>query len=494
MNFTDPIFFCFLLACFLLYYVLPLGVRYLVLLAGSLFFYFTWDADKLCLTVAAGLLGYAAGLLIERRQIAGKQKNMPKEKIRASKRVIFFPAVIALIAYWVLTKTAGMPVIIPVGISYYTLSVIGYLADVYYAKIPAERNVLTFLSFVLWFPKLLQGPIEDFKKIRTSLREGARFDFKSITFGVQLLFYGLFKKLVIADRLSVFLAGVFADTGQTAGVFLLLGFVFHALQLYFDFSGYMDIAEGISEMFGVHMSPNFRRPFFSQSAAEFWRRWHISLGVWFRNYVYMPLSVSPAVMRLARAAREKSGKRTARNVQTAIPLMTVWILTGLWHGTGAGYVIWGLYWGVMIVLSGIFAPEQKKLADMLKIDTEGNIWKHIRMYRTFVLFVIGRWLTMDHPLTALREMLRHFDIGRLFDGKSLYAYGVCEKDFRLMALAVLAVWLISRAQEKGSVREKTAALPLPLRWALYYGLIFAVLIFGMYGPGYNAAAFVYMQY
>ena len=536
MNFTDPIFYPFLAACFLLYYIFPLKVRFLVLLAGSTVFYATWGVEKLYFTLAAGLIGYLSALLMQRMQdrIMAKQEEQlkaegrirgetgedikqrrkklqeaDKKKLRALKRRVFFPAVIILLLHWILTKAAGslthlltlLPsgltaaaLIVPVGISYYTLSIIGYLADVYYGKTKAEKNPLKFMTFVLWFPKLLQGPIEDFKKVRAQLGDGNRFDYKGIAFGVQLLLYGLFKKLVIADRMSLFLAGVFANTSRTAGIFLLIGFIFRALQLYFDFSGYMDIAEGISEIFGIHMSPNFNRPFFSKGAAEFWRRWHISLGVWFKNYVYMPISVSAPVMGISKWFRQHAGKQAARNIQTAIPLMIVWLLTGLWHGTGLNYILWGIYWGGLILMSTVFAPQIKKLTQLLRIDTNSGIWEHVQMYRTFLLFVIGRWLTMPLPRTAVREMVRHFNIGYLFDGSGLYQFGLNFKNFWLMTAAMVIVWMISRAQEKGSVREKVAGYPLVIRWALYYALLFAVIIFGLYGPGYNASAFVYMQY
>ena len=194
------------------------------------------------------------------------------------------------------------------------------------------------------------------------------------------------QKIVIADRLSIFTGNVFEAWQKKSGSILLVATVFAAVELYCDFSGCMDIASGISEMFGIELEKNFRHPFFSRSAAEFWRRWHITLGTWFKDYVYMPIVVSPKLIKMVQAVKKKFGTRAGKSVMLIIPLSIVWILTGIWHGTGMAYVVWGVYWGLLIILSAVLEPEIKSLTKFLRINTETQSWKVFQMIRTFFLF------------------------------------------------------------------------------------------------------------
>ena len=396
---------------------------------------------------------------------------------------------------------AGLPtyaILAPLGISYYTFSLIGYMADVFWKKEKAETNYFKLLLFTSYYPKILEGPISKHRTVAPQLVEGHRFDYQRVCFGLQRAVWGFFKKWVIADRLAIIVTYVFKDLEGFCGSQILVAAIFGAFQLYCDFSGCMDIGLGISECFGITLEENFRRPFFSRSAAEFWRRWHISLGVWFKDYVYMPLSVSPKLMKIARGFKKRLGRRAGKNFMTIIPLSIVWLLTGLWHGTGINYIVWGCYWGIIIILTTVFEPEIRKLTKWLKIPMDSKGYVLFQQIRTFLLFVFSRLITLPDSLegtgVAIRKIFTEFQFWKLFNG-SLLTEGVDEKRLFIAILALMLLWVVSRQEEKGQgYREWVADRPIVLRWIIYYAVIFAVLIFGAYGSTYNASAFVYMQY
>ena len=510
MTFTDPLFLCCLLVAVLLYYLLPLFVRPYLLLALSVAFYLTWGVEQLYFILAAAAIGWVWGLLLQALVPAGDKKARITGGRKAGRILLLLLGILLLVGMWVYAKygeeiltlmkdasfSLNLRLIVPLGISYYTLSVIGYMADVYLRKIEAEKNPIAFLMFIFYFPKILQGPIDNYRDLGPQLKVGHRADYKGFCFGAQLLLFGLFKKIVIADRLSVFLGNIFADSSKVSGSILVLALLLRPLELYCDFSGCMDMAEGISELFGIHMAENFKRPFFSRTVPEFWRRWHITLGNWFKNYVYMPLAVSKFMIKLANWFRKTLGKRAGRIISVVIPLFVVWVLTGLWHGTGVSYLIWGLYWGVLIILSTIFAPEFTKLRKRMKWEEKGGAYHALQIIRTYLLFAVGRWITLESGLEVLDRIrdFKEFQIGDLFNYSSLFQFGLSEKQFRVMVLSLVMLFVFSLLQERGSVRERVAAFALPVRWVLYLGFIFFVIIFGYYGPGYDAASFIYMQF
>ena len=303
--------------------------------------------------------------------------------------------------------------------------------------------------------------------------------------------------MVIADRLVIFVNTVFDNIAGETGAHLLVASVFGAMQLYCDFSGCMDIACGFSECLGLKLAENFDHPFFSQNAAEFWRRWHITLGTWFKDYVYMPLAISPRLLNVSKNLRDRFGARAGRSFMTVVPLLATWLLTGLWHGTGWNYIVWGLYWGLLIICSTVFAPELQKLTKLLRINTETGSWRVFRMVRTFCFFLVSRIITIPGDLArsalTFKKIFTEFHLEGFFDG-SLYTIGLDRPNFLLGLMCLMILWAVSMMQRSGSIRERIAQYNLIFRWAIYYIAIFSVVVFGIYGPGYNAASFVYMQF
>ncbi len=278
LTFVNFAFYCFLLLAVILYYSSPLRIRKYVLLTISIAFYATWGVVQFAFVAVASVTAYVGAILIE------KTESKPKKKL------VLFTSVTVMIVMLLYVKLGKLffdakSIIVPLGISYYTFSVIGYLADVYWGKEKSEKKFMKFLFFILYFPKILEGSIEKYRPLADRLFEGHKFDYKQFCFGLQIMVYGAFKKLVVADRLVILTNEIFGKESYVnyGRAIVIAGAIFPALQMYADFSGCMDMALGMSQALGIELRKNFNHPFFSKSAAEFWRRWHITLGVWFKD-------------------------------------------------------------------------------------------------------------------------------------------------------------------------------------------------------------------
>ena len=511
MNLVSINFLLFAALVVLLYYILPKRVQWLVLLAASIAFYLTYGWQKLPFLLASAVIAYFAGLKIEQFQVASRKDTAAAKKKSRPVLLTAVALLVALLIYakigtWVIRSVArlfsaegtAMEAIVALGVSYYTFSLISYLADIYRRQDRAEHDFLRLLLFTIYFPKVLQGPISRHKNLAPQLKQQHSFDYKEFCFGLQLMVWGYFKKMVIADRLAIFVDTVFGNIAEETGAHLLVAVLFASIQAYCDFSGCMDIVGGFSQTLGLKLEENFNHPFFSRSAAEFWRRWHITLGTWFKDYIYMPIVISPRVIGLSKKVRDRFGVRSGKAVMTVVPLAAVWLLTGLWHGTGWNYIVWGVYWGALIICSTVFAPELKKLTTLLHINTEAGSWKVFQMVRTFGIFMFSTMITrpgsLYNTLRIGKRLLLRFHPEGFFDG-SLYALGLDRPNFILALVCIGVLWAVSHAQEKGvRVRERIAGSNVVFRWAIYYAAVFAVLIFGVYGPGYDTAAFMYIKF
>lgn len=511
MNSISFSFFALTAATVLLYYILPKCCQWIVLLVSSLIFYATYGLAQFIPMLLAAIAAYLAARWIQEAYDAAEGGTAAERKAESKGNLLFAVAVLVILLLyaklgnWVLQGLAGllsldgnlMHAVVALGVSYYTFSLISYVADVYWRKDRAETNFLRLLLFVLYFPKILQGPISRHKELAPQLAQPRQFDYREFCFGLQLMVWGYFKKMVIADRLAILVNTVFGNVENASGSHLLVAACFGAVQLYCDFSGCMDIAGGFSQILGLKLEDNFNHPFFSRSAAEFWRRWHITLGTWFKDYVYMPLVISPKLIKLSKGVRDRFGVRAGKAVMAVLPLLAVWLLTGLWHNTGWSYVVWGLYWGGMIICSTVFAPELKKLTAALRINTEAGSWRVFQMVRTFLLFVVSRIITIPGDLGVSWQVLRgialNFHVENLVDG-SLYTLGLDRPNFILAVVCMFVLWSASMLQERGCVRERLSGSNIVFRWSAYYLLFFAIIIFGVYGPGYDASSFVYMKF
>lgn len=486
---------CFILFVFLLvgiYYIFPKKCRWAVLLVGSAAFYLTAGIGSLLTVAASSIPVYFSALLIE---------NTDKKQ-KGKRRVWLALGAAGLLAALVFSKCYSLfqwqfNYVIPLGISYYTFSAIGYLADVYWNKDRAERNPFRLMLFLLFFPKILQGPIAKHKSLAPQLNAGNAFDYKNFCFGIQLALWGYFKKMVVADRISIITSAVFDSPEYYGGTILFCGMLGSAVQLYCDFSGCMDIAGGVSQMFGITLEKNFNHPFFAKSGAEFWQRWHITLSGWFRDYLFLPVSRTEWVKKLSKKVGERFGAKARKNTIILVASFFVWIATGLWHGTGIPYLAWGLYWYIIISSSTLLGDFYKKITDALHINTEGFVWRVFQMLRTFVIFAIGRLITIPGDLgTSFDIFTRFFSDARiyeLFTGR-VFSLGLSQVDYGIMLIGIGTVFAAEVLQTKYSLREQIAKWVLPARCVFYAASVMVVLIFGMYGADLGNVTFLYMNY
>ena len=406
-----------------LYYVCPLRLRWVLLLLLSYGFYLTCGLSALPFIALTTLTTWAGALVIARVGESGKAylrahkaeltaeaKKAQKARTRSRQRVWFFAVlllnfgVLAVLKYlnpvmaWGASLLGGsapsLGLVLPLGISFYTFQSMGYLIDVYNGKYAPEKNPAKFALFVSFFPQLIQGPIARFDQLESQLVTPHRFDLDGIERGLLLMLWGWFKKKVIADRALSLVEAVFGNQNAYGGAVIVVGVLFYSLQQYADFSGGIDLVTGIAQLFGIQLAPNFKRPYFSVSLGDFWRRWHISLGSWFRDYVYIPL-----------------GGSRVRLGRWVLNLLVVWGLTGLWHGAAWTFVLWGLYFAVFLLLEKLFLGRLLRRLPVLR-----HVYVLTAALFSFVLFDAS---SLSAAIGAAGAML---GLGHLpvWDGGTLY--------------------------------------------------------------------------
>ena len=529
MTYVQFNFLAFLLITFCVFYICPVKFRWIVLLGASLIFYGIAGVQYLpfifVTSFSVWLAGKKMGAIYEELEressdasLDRKAKKALKEKAKARCRKILIALLvvnIAILCYSKFTKfliepinsileaisgersfTAEM-IIVPLGISYYTFSSLSYLMEVYWKRVDYEKNYFRFLLYACYFPHILQGPIARYARLGQRLKQELRFDYQRVCFGMQLMIWGFFKKLVIANRVDMFVTDMYTRYAEMRGFAFIVAALFDVVYIYSDFSGAMDIARGASQIFGVELDLNFDHPFASRTVPELWRRWHMSMGGWFREYVYMPISSSKIVKKISRNTKGKMPDMFSRVLVTLLPVTVTWVLTGLWHGTGKTYVAWGLYYAFIILMSVCFGDDLHNLAIRMKVNTESYAWKMFQMTRTTLIFAGGRLLTRPDGLwktkIIVKSILTDFNPWVLFDG-TLFNYSFTVKDMNLIVICLGLFALISHFQMQGSVREWIAKQGIVFRFGLTILALLAVIVFGIYGPGYNAASFAYMAY
>ena len=506
--------------CAAVYHILPRRVRWLVLLAASYGFYASRSLSSLPFILVTTLSTWLGALRIDRlaadakarikaekSTLSSEEKKQLKARVRSRERVWLYAvlvlnfALLAVLKYTddvlSLAGRSALGLLLPLGISFYTFQSMGYLIDVYNGKYAAERSLPRFALFVSFFPQLIQGPIGRYDQLGPQLREPHDFDYDSMVRGLMLMLWGLFKKLVIADRAMGLVDTVFsAPAGEYGGAASVVAVLFYAVQQYCDFSGGIDLVTGIAQLFGIRLAPNFKRPYFSVSLADFWRRWHISLGAWMRDYVFYPFALTRPVTRLSKAAKSRFGAGFARALPAALGNILVFLLVGLWHGATSNYILWGLYNGVILAFSALIEPVYKRMNARLPRLTASKGFHIFRVLRTFIIVNIGWFFDRcARGSDALRMMGAVLTDWRGAQLAHLSSLGVSAVDLRVLSLAVLLLFFVSLAQERGvQVREKVCALWLPLRWLVLIGGVMVVLLCGVWGSGFNEAAFIYYQF
>ncbi len=522
MSYNSFIYlFVFLGAVWLLWALVPQKWRPAVLLGASMVFYFATAkryivyillTAALCWGVGK-LLGGLDDLLADTRPAldppgrkALKKRVQTLKKLAVTGGVVTAAGVLLFVKYLpfgarvlaqLLDTIPGAPVLAvpafvqPMGLSFFTLMAISYLVDVYRGVCaPAQRywQVLLYLSF---WPHVVEGPFDRYGDLCGALTDPPRPSYRGLTFGMQRILWGLFKKMVIADRANMFVKATFDDWTRYSGAATALGVLLYTLQLYAEFSGCMDIVCGSAELFGVRMAENFRQPFFAASIGEFWRRWHITLGAWLREYVFQPLILSRPMQRFSRFCRDRVSPAAARQWPVWAGLGLTWALIGLWHGAGWLYLLYGLYYFALQWLGELAEPALCRLLPRLPAWRKTWPYRLLCMARTFVLVNFGMLLFRANGVRSAIDMVRSLAVP--YTGSLLIKLDA--RDVAVLAAGAALMLAVDLAHERGvRLRDTLVRRPLPVRWTVYIAGVLAVMVFGAYGDNYDPAAFIYAQF
>ena len=478
-----------------IYFICPKKIRYIWLLVASYYFYMSWNPKYAMLIGASTIITYFSGILIEKYpdRIKYKKCVVAVSFISNLSILVFFKyfdfllrninAVLNVINMDNISKP--FDVLLPVGISFYTFQALGYTVDVYRKDISAEHNILKYALFVSFFPQLVAGPIERSKNLLRQINDvplKGILDYKRITNGLIIMLWGMFQKMVIADRIAILVNQVFDSYYMYGSVILCLGAVGFAVQIFCDFSSYSTIAIGAAQVMGFTLMENFDAPYFSKSIKEFWRRWHISLSTWFRDYLYIPLG----------------GSRCTK-LRKNINLMVTFLVSGLWHGASYNFVAWGGIHGIYQIIGEGTKPLRNTVYGKLKVNTECFSWKLGQGIITFV-FVDFAWIffrcdSLSQTAGYIRRLFSRPDFWVFFDG-SFYTLGLSRQEWNVLLFSLLVLVLVELAQYITNKRVDIllSGQNIWFRWGIIFVLLFCIYAFGIYGPNVTAETFIYFQF
>ena len=528
-------FLIFLFFVVVVYYAVPKKWQWSILLVASYGFYLSSGVDHVLFIMFTTVFTYLSGRWMQslrdkqNAELAAMGDAITKEEKRELKKVVAkkvhtIQIITALVNLGVLAFIkcidsviggmndmfalfrwdASMPminVIVPLGLSYYTFNSIGYLIDIGRGKYQAEKHLGKFALFVSFFPSIVQGPLFRYNDVGVQLQQPHKFDYDNVKYGAQLILWGFFKKLVIAERVAPIVRTVFSpEFTDYNGSQIFFGVLAYSFQIYGDFSGGTDITRGAAQMLGINLPVNFERPFFATSMANFWQRWHMSLGAWMREFVFFPVMLCKPVTALSKTFRKKFGPHAAKMVPSVASPFIIFFLIGIWHDVTAQYITNGLYNAFLISFSVALAPVYEKLTKKLRINTEVFSWRLFQMLRTFTLLCISRIIvkapSLGEAFRMIKAMFTSIDLDFLFgtDGR-IFEMGVDEKNLWVVFFAVMVLLVIGILQESGvKIRESLSKQNLVFRWAMMLLLLLVIFVFGIYGPGYDASAFIYARF
>lgn len=454
-----------------------------------------WNAKYALLLFTSTLITYISGILIDRaNKLQNKKKSVFWKKTWVLLSFLSNLSILALFKYSVFFIDGAnailekfqiqIPVfdlVLPVGISFYTFQALSYTMDIYRNEVTAEKNLAKYALFVSFFPQLVAGPIERSKNLLLQINERHKFDYENVKDGFLLMLWGFFQKIVIADRVAILVNEVYGNYENYGGFQLIVATIFFAIQIYCDFSGYSDIAIGTAQMMGFRLMKNFKQPYFSQSVAEFWRRWHISLSTWFKDYLYIPLGGN------------KNGK-----LKKYFNLMIVFLISGLWHGANWTFVGWGGINGIYQVLGEILDPVRKKVIKKLHISVTSKKHKLLKICITFSLisfsWIFFRAQSISEAVIIIKRMLTIFNPWIFLD-MSIFELGLNIEEFLIAVIAIMILVIVSILHYKElALRQWIKQQAIGIRWIIYYTSIFIILLWGIYGVDYQQSQFIYFQF
>jgi len=504
MALTSLEFAVFVLAAAVLYYTVFSGHQWIFLLFASYVYYIASGVKNIVFLIAVTVITYAAGVLID------KTEEKRRRKITLVLALFLDFLILAVLKYTnfflgsindIFDGNIPLPkLMLPLGISFFTFQSAGYMLDVYWKRSSAEKNFFHYALFVSWFPQIMQGPIGRFGRLSEQFFGRHSFSFKHTERALQLILYGMFKKMVLADNAALLVDKIFHQYEVFDGM-VIVGILAYSAQLYGDFSGGIDVVRGVSALFQVTLDENFRQPYFAKSITDFWHRWHITLGTWMKDYVFYPISLSKWMGKLKKRTKQFFGKKTGRTIPICIANILVFLLVGIWHGPAWKFVAYGLYNGLIIGFSGLMAENYARVRKTLSIREDSRGFQLFQMIRTFLLVNIS-WLfdmadTVGQAIQMFFNMFTRFDLSPLLDGSiyadkpSLISYRYVQ--FGAILAGCIAVFVISVMKERGTdVGEKLLSLAFPLKAAIYLAAIFMLPMLGM--PPNMTGGFIYAQF
>ena len=522
MSFTSLSFLLLVAGAVLVYYLLPQHAQWCVLLAASLVFYCVGGGKTVLYVFYTAAIVYVCGLLLGhyndlRRAAPKEERKAVTARYKPRRRAVVLVAcllnfgLLYVLKYWNFTADLFLPLadragvqlplselVLPLGVSFFMFQSVGYVIDVYRDKYAPEHHFGKLLLFVSFFPQMVQGPISRFGDLGPQLLAGRSLDFDNLKYGIQLMLWGYFKKLVIADRAAVLVNAVIKDNCPYGGAVIASGILFYCIQLYCDFSGGIDITRGVARLFGIDMAENFRRPIFATSLTDYWRRWHITLGAWMRDYVFYPISLSRGFGKLSRWARTHIGGTAGKIFATSLATFIVYFIIGIWHGANFRYIAFGLWNGVLITASLLLEKTFLRWKAALHVNDKSAGWRVFMTLRTALLVFIGRYFTRAPRLrsvfTLLKTTVLHPQPGQLFDG-TLLSLGLAKTDFLVIALGLIVLLVLESLQERGvQIRAGLEKKSGFVQWAAMTALLLAVFLLGVFRAGYIPSGFIYTQF
>lgn len=498
MSFISLSYLLFFPIISLIYFLLPHKFRWILLLGGSYFFYMCWNIKYALLMLLSTIITYGSGILI--KKIVSNDFKLETKKINQYKKTVLFISlfsnlgILFFFKYFNFINTSiaqvfnqlhlswgfnNLNILLPVGISFYTFQALSYSLDVYYGKTEPTTHFGKYALFVSFFPQLVAGPIERSWHLLPQFDNKVVFDYNRVRSGLGLILWGVFKKVVIANRLAVVVNEVYAKPDEYFGFEIIVATIFFAFQIYCDFSAYTDIARGSAKVLGFDIMENFKRPYFAASIPEFWRRWHISLTTWFRDYVYIPL-----------------GGNRVTTPKWYANIMIVFLVSGLWHGAAWNFIIWGFLHGIFQLLDIHSRSIRTRINGFLKINIKSTDIQVFKILWTFSLVCFAWIFFRAETFSKAKILIEHavlFNPWTFFDG-SMYNLGLDSKDFTLSLLLIFGLLGVWALEKKTVVSQAIYKQHIVSRYLIYTSLILSIIILGFYGNQYDASEFIYFQF
>lgn len=516
MTITSFSYFVFIAVAIIVYYTLPKKIQWVELLVASIIFYcLAGNPSTYVFLVISTLLAWGVTLGLEKY----RDKNGVLSAAKRWKILIGATIVIDIILWFIMkgnsfiTDTQSLleylfpgrasieiiSFVAPLGMGYYTLQIIGYTLDCYWGTTKAQKNPFKLLLFTSFFPQMTTGPISRYTDL-VVLYEKHKFSYENIAHGVQRILWGLFKKLVVAERTGIMVNTIWADITAYNGLYTWIALLIYPIQMYTDFSGCMDIILGTAECFDIKLTENFNNPFFSRTSQEFWQRWHISLGAWAKDYVLYPLLKSKGMVKLNKYLKKKCGKKIGKFIATSVGMLVLWLVMGIWHGAFKYIIGVSLWYWIILMLGDLVAPLSDNLSRKLQFKVDSFGWRFFQAARTYLIYAVGaaffRAANIGEGFRFIGKLIttlgkNNWNPWILIDG-SILNLGVTWGDINIIILSILLMLVVGYLHEKyGHARTWLDTQPIAFRWIIYIGMFLGVLLLGVYGPDYIASNFIY---